>query len=77
MQRRMTISCFPASEAQLAQIIQSLKEAGLFDRYEEEAHGESILISVSTRSFDEREKVKAIFREVGITEFLYRDENVA
>jgi hypothetical protein len=75
--RDVTISCFPANEAQLCQIIQLLTQAGLFNRYEEQAHGESILISVSTRSVDEREKVKAIFREVGITEFLYGDENVA
>jgi DNA-binding PadR family transcriptional regulator len=73
----MKISCFPASEGQLYQIIQLLREAGLSSRYEEQAHGESILISVSTRSVDEREKVKAIFREVGITELLYSDENVA
>ena len=73
----MTISCLPANEAQLQQIIQLLREAGLSRDYEEQARGENILIAVRTRSVDEREKVKAIFREVGITEFLYGDENAA
>ena len=73
----MTISCFPPTEAQLHQIIQLLTKAGMFSNYEEQARGESILISVNTRSVDEREKVKAIFRQAGITDFLYGDENAA
>ena len=73
----MTISCFPPSEAHLQRIIELLKERGLSNNYEEQARGENILISVHTRSIDEREKARAIFREVGITEFVYGDENVA
>ena len=73
----MTISCFPASEAQLRTIAERLKEAGLFNEYEEQAHGESILISVRTKTFDEREKVKAILQQAGITEFLYGEESAA
>jgi hypothetical protein len=73
----MTISCFPADEGQLRQIADRLREAGLYGQYEEEAHGESILISVKTRTFEEREIVKAIFQEFGITEFLYRGDSAA
>ncbi|HYR88953.1 MAG TPA: hypothetical protein VE422_33070 [Terriglobia bacterium] len=73
----MTISCFPASEGQLRQITERLRDAGLYEQYEEEAHGESILISVETRTFDQREAVKRIFRESGITELLYSDESAA
>jgi len=73
----MTISCFLADEAQLRQIAESLRKVGLYSQYEEEAHGESILISVETRTFEERETVKTIFQESGITEFLYNDESAA
>jgi hypothetical protein len=73
----MTISCFPRSEAQLRYIVARLKEAGLFDQYDEEAHGESILLSVRTRTFDEREKVKEILQGAGISELMYGDENAA
>ena len=73
----MTISCFPASEAQLRAIAQRLKEAGMFDQYEEQAHGESILISVRTGTFDERERVKTILQQAGITEFIYGEESAA
>jgi hypothetical protein len=73
----MTVSCFPPTEGQLQQIVQLLREAGLFSNYGEQARGERILVSVYTRSLDEREKVKAIFRRVGITEFLYGDEKIA
>jgi hypothetical protein len=73
----MTIACFPKSEAQLHSIAERLKEVGLGNQYEEQAHGESVLISVRTRTFDEREKVKAILQEAGITEFVYGDESAA
>lgn len=73
----MTISCFPRSEAQLRQIVARLKESGLYDQYEEQAHGESILLSVRTRTFDEREKVKEILHEAGISELMYNDESAA
>ena len=73
----MTISCFTASEAQLYTISQRMKKAGLYDRYEEQAHGENIMVSVLTRTFEERETVKAILREVGITEYIYADEEAA
>ena len=72
----MTISCFPASEAQLRLIVERLKDAGLYEQYQEQARGESIQISVRTRAFEERETVKAIFQGLGITDFMYGDENV-
>jgi hypothetical protein len=73
----MTIACFPKSEAQLHSIAERLKEVGLGKQYEEQAHGESVLISVRTRTFDEREMVKRILQEAGITEFLYGEESAA
>jgi hypothetical protein len=73
----MTISCFLVDEGSLRQIAERLRKVGLYSQYEEEAHGESILISVETRTFEERETVKTIFQESGITEFLYNDESAA
>ncbi len=73
----MRISGFVASEAQLDDIVGKLKEAGLGNQYEEQAHGESILLSVQTRTFEEREIVKAILRTHGIAEILYSDDSVA
>jgi hypothetical protein len=73
----MTIACFPKSEAQLHKIVERLKKSGLGNQYEEQAHGESVLISIRTRTFDERELVKKILHESGITEFVYGDESAA
>lgn len=73
----MKVSCFPSSETQLRKIAKAIREAGLFDTYEEQAHGENILISVMTRTFEEREIVKAIFKEAGVTEFFYGEETAA
>ena len=73
----MTISCFPRTESQLCVIVPLLKEAGLFDQYSEEARGESILLSIRTASLDEREKVKKILAQAGISELIYSEENAA
>jgi hypothetical protein len=73
----MTISCFPRNEVQLRQIAEALKAAGLFSQYEEQARGESILLSVRTRTFEEREMVREILQEVGISELFYGDETAA
>ncbi|HLH31232.1 MAG TPA: hypothetical protein VKY31_08520 [Terriglobia bacterium] len=71
------ISCFPRTEAQLREIVALLKAAGLFDQYNEQAHGESVLLSVHTRTFEEREKVKDILEQTGIVELMYSDETAA
>jgi len=73
----MTISCCPQSEDQLRRIVISLKEAGLFDRYEEQAHGENILLLVDTRTFEERERVREILRTAGVSELIYGEDAVA
>jgi hypothetical protein len=73
----MMISCFPATESQLRQMVEMLKEAGLGNQYEEQARGETLMLSVRTETFDEKEKVKAILRDAGVNEFWYGDENVA
>ena len=73
----MMISCFPKTESQLRYVVSALKEAGLSDQYEEQAHGESVLLYVRTRTFEEREKVKAILDEAGISDFTQREENAA
>ncbi len=73
----MTISCIPKTEAQLRKIAACLRDAGLFDRYEEQARGETILIAVRTKTFDERELVKSIFQDAGISDFIYADEDAA
>lgn len=73
----MTISCFPQSDAQLRRIVTQLKESGLFDQYDEEAHGEAILLSIRTRTFEERELVKQILEDAGISELTYNDESAA
>ena len=52
----------------------SLREAGLFDQYEEQAHGERILLSVHTRTFEERERVREILQEAGISEPIYGED---
>jgi hypothetical protein len=73
----MTISCFPRSEAQLRRIVTALKEAGLYDQYDEQARGESILLSVRTRTIEERERVQEILQESGVSELTYGDETAA
>ena len=73
----MTISFFTSNEEQLSQITDALKAAGLFSNYEEQAHGENIMVLVQTRTFDERETVRTIVREAGITEYIYQDESAA
>ena len=73
----MTVSCFPATEAQTRQIARRLKQLGLDDQYAEHAHGATIVISVHTRSFMELETVKVVLREAGIEEFFYADESIA
>jgi hypothetical protein len=73
----MTISCFPASEAQIRLIAGKLKQIGLFERYGERVHRNRIQISVQTRGFTEREAVKSVLHEAGVTEFFYTDESAA
>lgn len=73
----MTISCFPRNEAQLRRIVDALKDAGLFSQYEEQAHGENILLSVRTRTFEERERVQAILQEAGVSELIYGEDAAA
>jgi hypothetical protein len=73
----MTISCFPRSEEQLRRVVSSLTEAGFFKQYGEQAHGENILLTVQTHTFEEREKVQQILREAGITDFNYGEDTAA
>ena len=73
----MTISCFAATEAQIQSISEGVKRAGLYDRYKERVYGEHIMITVQTRTFNERETVKTILRQAGIAEYIYEEENVA
>jgi len=73
----MTFSCFPQTESQLSAIVSLLKEAGLFDQYSEEARGENILLSVRTRTLEEREMVKKIMAQAGISELITSEENAA
>jgi hypothetical protein len=74
---KMRISCFPRNETQLRRIVDALKDAGLFSQYEEQAHGENILLSVRTRTFEEREQVQAILQEAGVSELIYGDDRAA
>ena len=73
----MTLSCFAATEAQLQIIAEGVKRAGLYDRYTEQVHGEHIMVSVQTRTFNERQAVKTILRQAGINEYIYEAENAA
>jgi hypothetical protein len=73
----MTISCFPQTEAQLRRIVNALKDAGMFSQYQEQAHGENILLSVHTRTFDDRERVKRILHDAGVSEFTYEEDTAA
>jgi len=73
----MTISCFPDNEDQLGRVVKSLTEAGLFNQYEEQAHGEQILLAVRTRTFEERETVQRILRQAGIAELIYEEDTAA
>jgi hypothetical protein len=73
----MTISCFPRSEEQLRRVVKKLVEAGFLDQYEEQAHGERVLLSVRTTSFEQRESVKEILQDVGISDFNYSEDTAA
>jgi hypothetical protein len=73
----MRISCFPRDEAQLRRIVNALKQSGLFQQYEEQAHGENILLLVHTRTFEEREKVREILKEAGVSEFTEGEDTAA
>ena len=73
----MTITCFPASESQIKRIAEKLKQIGLFETYEEQVHGDTVMITVRTSGFAEREAVKAVLQEAGIKEFFYSDETAA
>ena len=73
----MKVSCFPRDEAQLRRIVNELKQAGLFQQYEEQAHGENILLLVHTRTFEERERVREILREAGVFQFIQSEDTAA
>ena len=75
--KRMKLSCFPRDEAQLRRIVNALKQAGLYQQYEEQAHGENILLVVHTRTFEQREKVREILREAGVFEFTQGEDTAA
>jgi hypothetical protein len=71
------ITCFPATEGDIELIVGRLKQIGLFDRYDEHVFGERVQVSVQTRNFAEREAVKAVLQDAGISEFFYTDEGAA
>jgi len=71
--KAMTISCFPRDEAQLSRIVLALKQAGLFNQYEEQAHGDKILLCVHTRTVEESERVRELLLEAGISQLIDRD----
>ena len=73
----MRISCFPKTEDQLGGITERLRQLGLGNQYEEQAHGENVLIEVRTRSLLERDMVTSILREAGISELFYGEETAA
>jgi hypothetical protein len=73
----MTVSCLPRSEEQLRRILVLLKESGLNDRYEEQARGEHILLSVHTRTLEEKELVCQLFQRAGISALTYREDAAA
>ena len=73
----MTISFFTSNEEQLVRITEQLKAAGLFSHYQEQAHGENIMVLVQTGTFEQREIVRGILRKAGITEYIYQDESAA
>jgi len=73
----MIISCFPGNETQLRTIVERLKQEGLTNQYNEQAHGEAILLSVHTRTLEEREKVTGILEDAGIWEIRHIDESAA
>jgi hypothetical protein len=55
-----------------------LKEAGLYSRYEGQIKDQQrALIMVSVRSVAEKERVKGIFENSGVTEIVYREEEFA
>jgi hypothetical protein len=73
----MNISCYLRDEKQLFRIKTFLREAGFSEEYEEEAHGENVLLTVHTRTFDERERVRGILRSAGICELIYGEDAAA
>jgi hypothetical protein len=73
----MRISCYLRDEKQLFRIVTSLREAGFSEDYEEEAHGEALLLTVHTLTFEERERVREILRSAGIFELIYSEDAVA
>ena len=73
----MNISCYLRDEKQLFRIVMALREAGFSDEYEEEAHGETLLLTVHTRTVDQRVRVREILRSEGISELIYNEDAVA
>jgi hypothetical protein len=73
----MNISCYLRDEKQLFRIVTALREGGFSEKYEEEAHGETLLLTVHTRTVDERERVREILRSEGIYELIYNEDAAA
>jgi hypothetical protein len=58
-------------------IVERLKQEGLSDAYNEQAHGEAILLSVHTDSVEDRDRVIGILEDAGIYDFKQAEESVA
>jgi hypothetical protein len=55
----------------------ALKEAGMSDQYEEQAHGEKILLCVRADTLEERERAQQIIHEAGVFEVNYSEDAAA
>jgi hypothetical protein len=58
-------------------IVERLKQEGLADAYNEQAHGEAILLLIDTRSEEERDRVICILEDAGIYDFKQTGKSAA
>jgi hypothetical protein len=65
-------------EFEIQSVEARLREAGLYSRYEGQIKDQlRALVMVSVRNVVEKEQVKGIFENSGVTEIYYRDEELS
>jgi hypothetical protein len=73
----MKIFGVATGEFEIQTVEARLKEAGLYGRYEGQIKDQQrALVMVSVRNADEKEQVKGIFENSGVTEIYYRDDEL-
>jgi hypothetical protein len=58
-------------------IVERLKQEGLSDAYNEQAHGELVILSIHTDSDEQRNRVIGILEDAGVYNFKQSEERAA